>query len=50
MLVHRLVSADTIEERVLARQAPKRAFADAALGGAGAATSLTRDDLFALLA
>ncbi|RIK99772.1 MAG: helicase, partial [Proteobacteria bacterium] len=50
VLVHRLVAADTVEERVLALQASKRALADAALGDAGAAASLTRDDLLALLA
>jgi superfamily II DNA or RNA helicase len=50
VLVHRLVASDTVEERVLALQAAKRSLADAALGGAATATSLTRDDLLALLA
>ncbi|HEY8495358.1 MAG TPA: DEAD/DEAH box helicase, partial [Myxococcota bacterium] len=47
--IHRLVAADTVEERVLALQQRKRAAADAALGEAGAAAALTREDLLALL-
>jgi hypothetical protein len=47
--IHRLVAADTVEERVLALQARKRAAAEAALGEAGAAAALTREDLMALL-
>lgn len=47
--IHRLVAADSVEERVLALQARKRAAADAALGDAGAAAALTREDLLALL-
>ena len=49
MFVYRLVAPGTVEERILALQAKKRALADAALGGAAAAASLTRDDLLALL-
>ncbi|MDX1648730.1 MAG: DEAD/DEAH box helicase [Myxococcota bacterium] len=49
VLVHRLVAEDSVEERVLALQARKRELADAALEGAQAAGSLTRDDLLALL-
>jgi superfamily II DNA or RNA helicase len=49
VFVHRLVAADTVEERILALQAKKRALADAALAGAAGAASLTRDDLLALL-
>ena len=49
VLVHRLVAADTVEERVLALQATKRSLADAALRDGGAATTLSRDDLLALL-
>jgi SNF2 family DNA or RNA helicase len=47
--IHRLVSADTVEERVLDLQSRKRALADAALGDAAQAAALTRDDLLALL-
>jgi SNF2 family DNA or RNA helicase len=47
--IHRLVAADTVEERVLALQARKRAAADVALGDGGAAAALTREDLLALL-
>jgi SNF2 family DNA or RNA helicase len=47
--VHRLVAADTVEERVLALQSRKRALAEAALDAAGTAASLTRADLLALL-
>jgi superfamily II DNA or RNA helicase len=50
VLVHRLVSEDTVEERILALQERKRDLARAALDGAGAASALTRDDLMALLA
>jgi SNF2 family DNA or RNA helicase len=49
VLVHRLVAEDSVEERVLALQARKRALADAALEGAQAAEGLTREDLLALL-
>jgi superfamily II DNA or RNA helicase len=50
VLVHRLVAEDTVEERILALQERKRELARVALGEAGAAASLTRDDLLALLA
>jgi SNF2 family DNA or RNA helicase len=47
--VYRLVSEDTVEERVLALQERKRIIADVALGDAGGAANLTRDDLLTLL-
>jgi superfamily II DNA or RNA helicase len=47
--VYRLVAEGTVEERVLALQEQKRAIADVALGAAGSAASLTREDLLALL-
>jgi SNF2 family DNA or RNA helicase len=50
VMVYRLVARDTVEERILALQASKRALAEAALGGADRAVALTRDDLLALLA
>jgi superfamily II DNA or RNA helicase len=49
VMIYRLVARDTVEERLLALQAKKRALADAALGQADRAASLTRDDLIALL-
>ena len=49
VLVHRLVAADTVEERVLALQATKRTLAEAALGATAATTPLSREDLLALL-
>jgi superfamily II DNA or RNA helicase len=49
VMVYRLVALDTVEERILALQASKRALADAALGDADRAASMTRDDLLALL-
>lgn len=49
VLVHRLVAIGTVEERILALQENKRALAEAALSGAQAAGSLTREDLLALL-
>ena len=50
VMIYRLVARDTVEERILALQDRKRALADAALGDAGRAAALTRDDLLALLA
>jgi superfamily II DNA or RNA helicase len=50
VLVYRLVAKDTVEERILELQAKKRSLADSALGDAGQATAITRDDLLALLA
>jgi SNF2 family DNA or RNA helicase len=49
VMVYRLVAEDTVEERILALQEAKRRVAEAALGEAEAAASLTRDDLLALL-
>jgi superfamily II DNA or RNA helicase len=49
VMVYRLVAEDTVEERILLLQEAKRGIADAALGDAAAAASLTRDDLLALL-
>jgi hypothetical protein len=48
--IYRLVTTDTVEERILALQAQKRDLVDAALGDAAMAASLTREDLLALLA
>jgi SNF2 family DNA or RNA helicase len=50
VLIARLVSQDTVEERILALQSRKRALAEAALGGAERAAAITRDELLALLA
>jgi SNF2 family DNA or RNA helicase len=47
--IYRLVAADTVEERIVALQARKRALAAAALTDDGAPAGLTRDDLRALL-
>jgi superfamily II DNA or RNA helicase len=49
VLVHRLVAADSVEERMLELQERKRALAEAATGAGGAVGGLTRDDLLALL-
>jgi hypothetical protein len=49
VFVYRLVSRDTVEERILALQDQKRAIADAALADGAGAQSLTREDLLALL-
>jgi superfamily II DNA or RNA helicase len=49
VVVYRLVAEDTVEERILALQESKRALAEVALGEAGRAASLSRDDLLALL-
>jgi superfamily II DNA or RNA helicase len=50
VMVYRLVALGTVEERILALQEQKRGLFDAALGDAGRAAALTRDDLLALLA
>jgi len=49
VMVYRLVTRDTVEERVLTLQDRKRALADAALGGP-TAPPLDRDELLELLA
>ena len=49
VVIHRLVAAQTVEERILELQTAKRATAEAALGGASQAAGITRDDLLALL-
>jgi superfamily II DNA or RNA helicase len=49
VLVYRLVAENTVEERILALQAKKRAIAQAALGEAGQAAGITKADLLALL-
>jgi superfamily II DNA or RNA helicase len=50
VMIYRLVAKDTVEEGILALQEKKRRVADAALGEAGQAAAITRDDLLALLA
>ena len=47
VFVHRLVAADTVEDRMLKLQADKRALAEGALGAP--ASPLTREDLLGLL-
>jgi superfamily II DNA or RNA helicase len=49
VMVYRLVARDTVEERILALQERKRALFDAALGDAGGALAITREELLALL-
>jgi superfamily II DNA or RNA helicase len=49
VLVYRLVAENTVEERILALQAKKRAIAEVALGEGGQAGGLSREDLLALL-
>jgi superfamily II DNA or RNA helicase len=49
VMVYRLVAKDTVEERIFALQARKRALAEAALGEAGQAAAITREELLALL-
>jgi SNF2 family DNA or RNA helicase len=52
VIVHRLVAAETVEERILMLQESKRALVAAALDGEGAGVGegLSRDDLLGLLA
>jgi superfamily II DNA or RNA helicase len=49
VMVYRLVAKDTVEEGIVALQERKRALAETALGEAGQAAAITRDDLIALL-
>lgn len=49
VLVHRLVARNTVEERILTLQDRKRRLAEAAVGDAAGAASITRDELLALL-
>jgi SNF2 family DNA or RNA helicase len=48
-MVYRLVSRETVEERILALQVKKRAVAEAVLDGTDRAASITREELLALL-
>jgi SNF2 family DNA or RNA helicase len=48
VMIYRLVATDTVEERVIALQARKRALASAALGAADV-PAITRDELLELL-
>ena len=49
VLVYRLVSEHTVEERILLLQERKRALANAALSGATKVEAITKEDLLALL-
>jgi len=49
VFVYRMVAENTVEERILVLQEQKRKLAAAALDGAAAAHSVTRDELLALL-
>jgi SNF2 family DNA or RNA helicase len=48
--VYHLVAEETVEERILALQAHKRALSDVVLEGVARTASLTREDLLGLLA
>jgi superfamily II DNA or RNA helicase len=49
VLIHRLVAQGTIEERILEMKKLKQQVAEVILQGTGAATSVTREDILALL-
>jgi superfamily II DNA or RNA helicase len=49
VMVYRMVAKDTVEERILGLQERKRAVAAVALGDAGQAGGITREELLALL-
>ena len=49
VMVYRMVTKDTVEERILTLKERKRALADVALGNADHAGGITRDELLALL-
>jgi SNF2 family DNA or RNA helicase len=48
-MVYRLVTKDSVEERILVLQDKKRQIADVALGDASQAGGITREELLALL-
>jgi SNF2 family DNA or RNA helicase len=48
-MVYRMVTKDTVEERILALQESKRQIAEVALGDASQAGGITREELLALL-
>ncbi|MBR58165.1 MAG: helicase [Myxococcales bacterium] len=50
VMVYRMVSLETVEERILVLQEKKRALSDAALGGGTGGAGITRADLLELLA
>jgi superfamily II DNA or RNA helicase len=49
VMVYRMVTKDTVEERILALQESKRRIAEVALGEANQAGGITREELLALL-
>ncbi|HZI03198.1 MAG TPA: C-terminal helicase domain-containing protein, partial [Archangium sp.] len=49
VMVYRLVSQGTVEEKILTLQEKKRALFESALGGASGAAAITRADLMQLL-
>jgi len=49
VIVHRMVTKDTVEERMIGLQDKKRKIADVALGAASQATAITREELLALI-
>jgi superfamily II DNA or RNA helicase len=49
VMVYRMVTKDTVEERILALQEKKRRIAEVALGEASQAGGITREELLALL-
>jgi superfamily II DNA or RNA helicase len=49
VMVYRMVTKDTVEERILGLQERKRRIAEVALGEAGQAGGITREELLALL-
>ena len=49
VLVYKLVAENTVEERILLLQDKKRQLLEKAIGGVSAGTSITKDDLLALL-
>jgi SNF2 family DNA or RNA helicase len=49
VLIHHMVAKDTVEERILALKAKKRALSSLALGALDQAAGITREELLALL-
>jgi SNF2 family DNA or RNA helicase len=49
VVIHRIIANDTVEERILALHASKRALAEAALSEGASGEGLSREDLLTLL-
>ena len=49
VIIHKLVTKDTVEEKIIALQNKKRHLAESVIGKGGKSGGLTREDILALL-